>query len=294
MPFRARMPAESEPVDPRSGETEERGQQRDRGDHHDQHDDRDRDPGGGHHRNAGDRQAEDGDDDGAAGEDDDLTGGLDGTADRLLDRHAACEVLAVPGDEEQGVVDADAEADHAAQLGRPAGDVDQVGDERHRADAEGEAEERDRDREAHGDDRSERHEQDDGGGDQADELAGPGLGLLEREEQVAAHLEPQRRTRSGLRAERLEVLQVVRAQLLEHRIADADERDATVCGHRPTPYRTSDPAASIPAGSLVPRTCGSAAAPAWISASAARSSAESKNVARSSRGVTTSWAVSPA
>ena len=85
--------------------------------------------------------------------------------------------------------------------------------------------------------RSERQEQDDGGGDQADELAGAGLGLLEREEQVAAHLEPQRRTRSGLHAERLEVLQVVRAQLLEHRIADADERDATVCGHRPTPYR---------------------------------------------------------
>ena len=128
--------------------------------------------------------------------------------------------------------------------------------------------------------RSERHEQDDGGGDQADQLAGPGLGLLEREEQVAAHLEPQRRARSGLHAERLEVLQVVRAQLLEHRIADADERDATVRGHR--------------RGSLVPRTCGSAATPAWMSASAARSSAESKNVARSSRGVTTSWAVSPA
>jgi hypothetical protein len=132
--------AESEPVDPRSGETEERGQQRDRGDHHDQHDGRDRDPGGGHHRNAGDRQAEDGDDDRAAGEDDDLTGGLDGTTDRLLDRHAACEVLAVPGDEEQGVVDAHPEADHAAQLGRPAGDVDEVSDERHRADAEGETE----------------------------------------------------------------------------------------------------------------------------------------------------------
>jgi hypothetical protein len=146
-------------------------------------------------------------------------------------------VLAVPGDEEQGVVDADPEADHAAQLGRPAGDVDQVGDKRHRADAEREAEQRDRYGQAHGDDGSERHEQDDGGGDQADELAGAGPGLLEREEQVAAQLEPQRRTRRGLHAERLEVLQVVRAQLLEHRIADADERDATVCGHRPAPHR---------------------------------------------------------
>ena len=174
----------------------------------------------------------------------------------------------MPGDEEQGVVDAHAEADHAAQLGRPARDVDQVGDERHRADAEGEAEERDPDREAHGDDRSERHEQDDGGGDQADELAGPGLGLLEREEQVAAHLDPQRRTRSGLRAERLEVLQVVRAQLLEHRIADADERDATVGGHRPP---TAASVRRAPTGSLVR---GAARAPAWTSASAARASAD--------------------
>ena len=229
--------ADSEPIDPRTGEAEERGQQRDRGDHHDQHEHRDRDPGGGHHRHAGDRQAEDGDDHGAAGEDDGLTGGLDGTADRLLDRHATCEVLAVPGDEEEGVVDADTEADHAAQLGHPAGDLDQVGDERHRADAEGEAEQRERDREARGDDGSERDEQDQGGDDQPDQFAGPGLGLLEREEQVAAHFEPQRRTRNGLDAERLEVLQVVRAQLLEHRIAEADERDATVCGHRPTPHR---------------------------------------------------------
>jgi hypothetical protein len=138
----------------------------------------------------------------------------------------------VPGDEEQGVVDADAKADHAAQRGHPARDVDQVRDERHRADAESEAEERDRDREAHGDDGSERREQDDGGDHQPGELADAGLGLLEREEQVTAHLEPQRRIRSGLHAERLEVLKVGRAQLLEHRIADADERDATVCGQR--------------------------------------------------------------
>ena len=33
--------------------------------------------------------------------------------------HAASEVLAVPGDDEQGVVDADAEADHAAEHAAP-------------------------------------------------------------------------------------------------------------------------------------------------------------------------------
>ena len=56
-----------------------------------------------------------------------------GSASRLLDRHAAGEVLSVTGDEEQGVVDADAQADHAGHLRRPARDLDQVGDQRHRA-----------------------------------------------------------------------------------------------------------------------------------------------------------------
>ena len=111
------------------------------------------------------------------------------------------------------------------------------------------------------------------------ELADAGLGLLEGEEQVAAQLDPQRRARPASRAERLEVLQVVRVQLLEHRVLDADaarpDRPATP---RRSPPR-SRPAASAPAGSLVPSTCGSAATAAWTSASAARASAESKNVA---------------
>ena len=55
------------------------------------------------------------------------------------DRHAPSEELAVPGDEEQRVVDADAEADHAGHLRRPARDVDQVGQQRHRADPRGPA-----------------------------------------------------------------------------------------------------------------------------------------------------------
>ena len=53
---------------------------------------------------------------------DGLAGGRDGAAGRLLDGHPGRQVLAVAGDEEQRVVDADAEADHGCQLRRPAGD----------------------------------------------------------------------------------------------------------------------------------------------------------------------------
>ena len=184
--------------------------------------------GGGHERDAGDGQAEHRDDHRAAGEDHGLAGGGDGAAGRLLDGHPAGEVLAVPDDDEQGVVDAYPDADHGAKRRRPGGDVDQVGDERHRADAEGEAEDGHPDGEAHGDERAERQEQDDDGGDQPDQLADARRGLLEREEQVAAHLDPQRRARSGPGAELLEVLQVVLVQVLEHRVLDTDEGDPTV------------------------------------------------------------------
>ena len=44
-------------------------------------------------------------------------------------RHALVQVLAVPGDDEQGVVDADAEADHHAERRRRLGHVDEAGDD---------------------------------------------------------------------------------------------------------------------------------------------------------------------
>ena len=72
----------------------------------------------------GEEQSEDGDDDGRAREQHGLPGGGDRGAGRVLDAHALVEVLAVPGDDEQRVVDADAEADHrctgsARTRGRP-------------------------------------------------------------------------------------------------------------------------------------------------------------------------------
>ena len=72
-------------------------------------------------RDARDGQAEDRDHDRAAREDDGTAGGRDGPADRLLDRSSRRRGLAVPGDEEQGVVDPDAEPDHAPNCGAQLG-----------------------------------------------------------------------------------------------------------------------------------------------------------------------------
>ena len=62
----------------------------------------------------------------------------------------------------------------------------------------------------------------------------------------------------------------------------------------PLPTAASCPAWSAPAGSLVESTRGKAATSSCTSVSASRARAESKNVVASSRGVRTSWAVSPA
>ena len=162
------------------------------------------------------------------GEDHSLTGRGDSPAHRFLDGHAACQELAVSGDQEQGVVNAYAEADHASQLRSPTRNVDQVGDERHRADTEGETEQSHPDREAHSDERSKRQEQDDDGGDQTDNLADAGLRLLEREEKVAAQLDLQRRALSGLGTELLKIFQVAGRQFIDHRVLDANEGYKTV------------------------------------------------------------------
>ena len=146
-------------------------QQCDRRQDHDQHDGGDRHPRGRHGRDAGDREAENRDDHGAACEDDGLAGGGDRAGRRLFDRQAVGEVAPVAGDEEQRVVDPDSQADHAREDGCPAGNVHEIGEEPHRADSDGDAEERDADRQAHGDDRAERKQEDDRRDEEADHLA---------------------------------------------------------------------------------------------------------------------------
>ena len=62
----------------------------------------------------------------------------------------------------------------------------------------------------------------------------------------------------------------------------------------PLAAAAAGPAASAPAGSLVPSTLGSSATAAWTSVNAARAAAESKKVTPSSSGAMTTCAVSPA
>ena len=106
--------------------------------------------------------------------------------DRVLDARAAFEVLSVAGDDEQRVVDADAEADHRHHRGGEVGHRDDVAGERHERRGDAETEQGDADRQAHGEHRTEREDEDDDRGDEAVDLA---LGELELGEQVAAVLD---------------------------------------------------------------------------------------------------------
>ena len=105
------------------------GQQRDRGQH-----------GAGHHRGGADAQAADerqahgqhadqGDDHGEAGEQHGPPGGVDGGDHRLLGVEAGLERLAIAGDDEQGVVDAHADADHGGQDGGERLEREDVGEQ---------------------------------------------------------------------------------------------------------------------------------------------------------------------
>ena len=94
------------------------------------------------------------------------------------------EPVAEAGEDEERVVDADAEADHRRQLRRELGGVEDVGAERDQAEADAEGEERGEERQAHRHDRAEGEQQDDDRGQQADHERGVafffGAGFLDR------------------------------------------------------------------------------------------------------------------
>ncbi len=129
----------------------------------------------------------------------------------------ASEELAVAGDDEQGIVDADAEADHRPDVGHPRRDLDQIRDERHRADSEGEAEDRQTDRQPHRDHRAECEEEDDDRGNDADHL-GARLGFVEGEEQVASGFHLQDASVAGCVDGCFEAIEVGCGQRVEHRV----------------------------------------------------------------------------
>ena len=106
------------------------------------------------------------------------------------------QALPVAGDDEQRVVDADAEADHRHHRRREVGHRDDVAGQRHERRADAEAEQGGADRQAHRQHRTEGEDQDDDGGDDAEDLA---LGQLELAEEVTAVLDLQTRRRPAAR-----------------------------------------------------------------------------------------------
>ena len=230
-------------VDAVSGEAEQGRQQGDRGEHHHQHDDRDADPAGGDERDPGDDQAEDGDDHDAAGEDDRPAGGGQRATDRVLDGVALGELLAVAGDDEQGVVDPDAEADHRPDHAAPSSGMSTAYATRgSRPRATARPDQRGPDRQPHRDQGAERHQQH----DDRDER-----GRSPRWRRRA----PSRRRSTGRRRPRSA------AGSTSRRSSRADLRLVRSCGSRcwVSGYCTRTSATSPSVVTVVPRTWGSAA-----------------------------------
>ena len=96
------------------------------------------------------------------------------------------QLFAVAGDDEEGVVDPDAEADHHPECGGEVRHLEEVRDEHQRDAADADAGEGDADGQAHGQHRSERDDQDDDRERQAEQF---GLRRLELLEDVTAVLE---------------------------------------------------------------------------------------------------------
>ncbi len=92
------------------------------------------------------------------------------------------ELTAVAGDDQQGVVDADAEADHRRDRARPIGHVDEVGEQRAAGQPDTDTEQCGGERKAHRDERPERDQQNDRGDEQAWSFGtdAGGLGIVDR------------------------------------------------------------------------------------------------------------------
>ena len=141
----------------------------------------------------------------------------------VLRLHPVVEVLAVSGDDEQGVVDADAEPDHCRDLRRELGHAVRVGEDAEDAGADAETEQRRADRQAHRQHRAEGQQQDDHGGEDAEDLA---LGEREAGEHLAAVLDLQSWWTHDLVAERLDLVgQLDRRALAALGDAELGERD---------------------------------------------------------------------
>ena len=113
-------------VDLGAEEGEDRRQQRDGGEHHDQNRERGRDRHPVHVVEPGQAEAEDGDHDGAAGDDHAAPRGRDRLDDGVVAVLSVRERRAEAGQDEQRVVDPDPDPDQSRDGCRPVGDVDDV------------------------------------------------------------------------------------------------------------------------------------------------------------------------
>jgi hypothetical protein len=121
---RATATREVEPIYPGAEEGEQRRQQRDRRGHHDEHGQGGRDGDAAQRRDADHEQAEDRDHHGRAGDEHAPPGGLHRLHHSRTPLGAAAERAAKAGQEQQGVVDPDPDAEQRRDRGRPVRRVD--------------------------------------------------------------------------------------------------------------------------------------------------------------------------
>ncbi|MEI2653793.1 MAG: hypothetical protein V9G12_16890 [Microthrixaceae bacterium] len=157
-------------LDPLPGEPEQRREQRGGREHGGEHGGGDTDAHAADRPDAHEEEAEHRDHHGGAGEDHGSPGGLHGDHGGRTRRVPGVEAFPVAGDDEEGVVDADAEPDHDPEDGGVVRDGEDVAEEQGDPDAGGDTAECDGDREAHGEHRPEGQDQDDHGEGEAEEL----------------------------------------------------------------------------------------------------------------------------
>jgi len=157
-------------VDAVAGEGQQRRQQRDRSRHGDEDGETDRDGDAVEEGHAQQEQAEERDDDRRPGDEDAAPGRADGLDDGRAWIAARGEGGAEAGQDQERIVDPDADPDDSGNCGGEAGDVDERGEDADQQNREPEPEERDRDQQPDRHDRSEGDEEDGRGGDQTDDL----------------------------------------------------------------------------------------------------------------------------
>ena len=169
--------AHPKPVDPAAGQPQQGRDQGQRGQRPDRHADR-----GGHAEGAEEAdprgvQAEHGDDHGDRGDQHGPAAGGHGPAGGLGRVGAINDLLPVPGGQEQGVVDADAESHHHGQRGRDGGERERRGGHSEDPEGGGHAQQRGKDGQARGEHAAEAQQQHHDGHHDADQLGPAVLGF---------------------------------------------------------------------------------------------------------------------